>query len=149
VENKRVTKKQLRVEIAQNVIKSMDDKVLIPSCAYFYYSKNDGKCHVCALGACLAGLLTSRGEEFTEGNKQYDIRNELPKVFSKKQLMLIEIAYERFPELAGLFARPDTIPPTGKQISRAYAFGLRYTTEETRMRAIMENIIRNGGQFKP
>lgn len=155
MKTKRMTKKAQRIAIAEDVIKSLDAKLLEPSHIYFFRNFNahtmeyGEECHVCALGACLVGMNHINNlplPHVSAGMNQ--IKSELTKIFSRKQLILIECAYEGYDHAAGIARRDALDEPTQTQVSRAYAFGKRYKDDGERMRAIMENIIRNGGQFK-
>jgi hypothetical protein len=113
----------------------------------------ESECRVCALGglvvACtllnnhtklsdLSDDFFNLGETISEGRK---IVNGLNKVFSRSQLILIELAYEHG---LGYFNGGDAGSSTA-----AINFGGKYDSEEKRLVAIMKNIVKNKGTFKP
>lgn len=72
------------------------------------------------------------------------IRQKLSAVFTQKQMDLLERAFER----------PDTNLGSGNDqddwlLIQAYNFGKKFRTNRKRVEAIMNNIIENGGIFKP
>jgi hypothetical protein len=123
--------------------------------------KRIGKCEVCALGATLLSCIALNnkvtvqdfynesdiGENISFGIK---FHSNLDKIFSKKQLILIEVAFEMG---GGYFnvnydnTQLKLIPKS--YISKAIAFGKKFKTLEQRLLGIMNNIVENNGQFKP
>lgn len=105
------------------------------------------KCNVCALGAVFvcgvqrADNLTVQG---AGGYQQKDMHEYLSRFFSVSQLHLIETAFEK----GEVGSRGDV---ETEEAVAAVGFWRNLTTPnpENRMLAIMENIIRNNGKFKP
>lgn len=152
---KRVTKKEQRISIAEDVLRSLAAGKLRPNHLYFYRNFNfvtntySNLCDTCALGACLVGMVHLKDEPLPlPGWGTELIKTELTKIFSHKQLVLIECAYEGYTRAGGIAYRDDRDAPSEDQIKRGRKFFERYDDDTRRMRAIMENIIRNGGQFK-
>lgn len=120
--------------------------------------KKGAVCEVCALGGCFASMV-NLGNSFTTkkafgGNSidEFDtniddsvFRGFIRKVFSKKQIVLIECAFEK----ASFPASFENISEHTDEIEQAISFGERHKGDEERMVAIMENIIKNKGEFKP
>jgi hypothetical protein len=98
-------------------------------------------CDVCALGGMMAGFAYQHDN--TPVQWRYDqedtIANLLP-VFGEEQLVLIENAFEAH--------RRAGYPPSDEEIETARRFGLRYKTDDKRLKAICENIIAYG-KFRP
>lgn len=112
-----------------------------------------GGCQVCALGAALlskARLYDKVPMNFTNGGYASYCSGDacyrsLSDVFSRKQMVLIESAFERMnmdPD-----SRRDDYTPVA--IQNAIDFGTQYSDDKVRLRAIMKNIVENDGVFKP
>lgn len=120
------------------------------------------RCQVCALGACflsyirlfnnvkLRDILTldyydnlvNRNMEATQST----IKENLVEIFGLEQLALIEIAHEMMDgRIFGIVGESHN----SEANKRAYDFGARYPENVDRMRAIMYNIVENGGNFVP
>lgn len=108
------------------------------------------KCNVCALGACLLSTVSLYGKiqwsygfaGVTVGGGDVEKWFErLDQVFSREQQRLIESAFE----LRDVAIVTDD--PT--KFEAAVVFGQRYKTAKGRLRAIMNNIIKNDGLFVP
>jgi hypothetical protein len=146
-----------RVTIAKDVIAWLDLKKLIPTAGTYLETVattkvNGYSCNACAVGAMFAcqvertPKLTLEVADYSEyhvddaaevATRNYcnaGMRETLGKFFSREQLGLIESAFE-------CMAFDDA--------EAAEKFGRRYHTEARRMRAIMENIVANGGEFVP
>lgn len=120
------------------------------------YSKIDS-CTVCALGACLMsatkfGNILDFGDV---GGRLRSISNEkvkklFSKIFTPKQLLLVEVAFEGNSWGADRYGR-DVL---GADLSYDEAeacdnFYCRYKKDGNRLRGIMKNIIKNKGEFIP
>jgi len=112
-------------------------------------------CEVCALGACLLSVValenkfqfTAEGDLFVTNKSVYD---RLRSVFTPRQLTLIEDAFETRTTngLAREYAYDNSYVEVEGQ-HEAQLFGMKYPTDKLRLRAIMKNIIKNGGEFIP
>ncbi len=115
-----------------------------------------GNCRVCALGACMISLVALENDYQFTFSPEYDddynmaststiavyytgITNRLLQAFPPEQQWLIEDAFE----MANMHGY------IGGWTPRAIRFGEQYDTPRKRLRAIMKNIIRNGGTFIP
>lgn len=109
-------------------------------------------CTVCALGACFVASfercpkqvtmsLSSRGESTLAEITDAAIKRELQGIFSSEQLSLMETAFEC----------DSAFSETGDSeiSSTAAAFGSQFKSDKARLRAILENIIENCGEFIP
>jgi len=169
-----MTKAQVRVEVAKDVIRSL--KLLNPKSGVYLRpfgtatlankivesSKDSRKvaqklkkgCEVCALGACFLSTvkLTNkytfnpiRPSEYmpykSDSWDREDLLGKLHKVFTPFQIDLIETAFEGYN--CGVIRMGSAID------QRATSFYHDYEDETSRLRAIMKNIIRNNGTFKP
>lgn len=118
-------------------------------------------CEVCALGACFLSLVALTNEYTFELDGEYntevpvkDLFKKLRVCFSKKQMFLIESAFELGEgytnERAGnAFATKEEYTKWASEYSNALIFGKAYVDVQHRLRAIMENIISNEGIFVP
>jgi len=118
--------------------------------------KNENaKCEVCGIGSCFISLVrlgnnaktsTFFGEGaingFYEANDG-DMRPLLRKVFPSSQITLIESAFEMTTILY------DNAKHSYEHRIKARDFGQKYKSDENRLKAIMRNIIKNKGTFKP
>ena len=163
-------KADARVAIALDVIETILIGRMTPKSGYGYLSVKEAskegnssyealalsvkrrgktKCRVCAIGAaalCAIGLyddaeVMEKGF-YAGGASEQEMREVLSKWFSGQQVDLLESAFEcsKFNE------RDETAESS---ILRAVRFGERYENAEERLIAIMENIIKNKGLFRP
>lgn len=112
----------------------------LPSQEQVNIAKNG--CTVCALGACLISLVSLRNEFSFNSSVlgKNDVNYKLMDCFTLTQQELIEIAFEQ--------RIPINFSMEESEIS-ARLFGLKIGDDRDRLRAIMLNIIENGGTFKP
>lgn len=120
------------------------------------------KCQCCAVGSLFLGctLFTNKIENvevddnWELGDKLFErqkFANGFEKLFSIKQLGLIEMAFEG---TTGFFQDDDWLDIAAPKVSEkeriaAVMFHERYADSEKRLIAIMQNIIANKGTFKP
>lgn len=171
---KRMTKAEKRMAIAQDVIDSLKAKQLIAQNGVYLRLPTDVKdddfrtallkgqeCVVCALG----GLFTCAVKEMnkvttenaTQDFSQDEMQTYLSSIFPKQQLRLIEAAFERSIAFPGFGERQynyetDTweyIGEDGVNYGPAVKFGQKHDDDSKRMIAIMQNIVRNKGEFRP
>ncbi len=120
-------------------------------------------CECCALGAAMCGLAFYEDKIKVE-NQRSDYEDEVEKrlrqIFGKKQLELIETAFELG---SGALAEDvyeedgegdEKLDDSGDPIVKpryraAVAFGERYLDDNKRLKAIWSNVLENGGTFKP
>lgn len=146
-----------RVTIAKDVLAALTTKKLWPKRGIFIHvdhtmspktqlrsAINTEHCDVCAMGALFVATVQRRNA-ITLGTYQapdmpahHKISKYLEDVFSEYDLKRIEQAFELG---VGVY-------PTDGDTS-AVKFGRRYANVETRMRNIMENIIKHKGTFTP
>jgi len=156
-------KADARVAIAQDVIETLRiGRMVAAQDGYFNYQGSmnsfeavtlgvrapaSATCRVCALGAalvCAVGLYDKAPEleSYFRSNRWH--RSTFLKVlyrwFRKSQLSLIECAFERNNAFMGANAW-DRV--------KAMRFGEKYDDDHDRLVAIMQNIVDNGGTFKP
>jgi len=104
------------------------------------------KCNVCALGSLFVSAI-DKYDKLMFDDPTFDginSRNDtyLKRFFSGPQLDLMESAFER--DHMGVDSYDYTPTKTA-----AVAFGCRYDFPDARLRAIMNNVIRNDGKFIP
>lgn len=160
-------KHEQRIAIAKDVLKTLKSKKITAKAGdyfdfngYYKLGKEDkGKdlqalldkknvtCTVCALGATFHSLVRL-GDRFklpqnTEALTYItdkEMRPLLRNHFSSKQIAMIESAFENGQCSDGKY--------TGN-VEQSIDFGGRYEDPEDRLSAIMKNIIKNEGEFKP
>lgn len=138
-----------RVEIAKDVLAGLETGRL-EALQNVYWNNQSGTsdgplreqlvdrtCQVCAIGALfIAEVARNNKFDFHFRVDRSEMFDKLSRWFSEDQLTEIECAFEcracRFCNLV-----------------RAIEFGKKYADPTARMRAIMENIIANKGDFKP
>lgn len=158
---RKTTKAKKRVMIAEDVIQLLKPNIIEAESIYISinyddidpdnklrkeFRKSEGTfCEVCALGsAFLCGELRMNPEAGlidTENTEWYNMRgnSEISKIFAKKQLCMIEAAFELTNE--GELSMP--------QNNKSKDFGRGFERGNPRLTAIMQNIIDNKGTFKP
>lgn len=167
-------KKQLAIDVAKDVIKTLrssivetssyvstspSSEVTVQKLLHKYHddSKTLAKklrphCKVCALGACLLSVVSLKNEFVFDvfNGDIYVPRSQIVKrlkgIFSKRQLALIESAFEGY--LIYLGNRPSE-KSWEPDLYRAVHFGKSFSDPKLRLKAIMENVIANNGVFKP
>lgn len=104
------------------------------------------KCTVCALGACFFSHIN-----LFNGVKMGDINGRFEKTtkplisyFDETQIMMIESAFEQIN-----MSDNYSFDLRNCDVSQAIIFGKCYKTDKLRLQAIMRNIIKNNGTFKP
>jgi hypothetical protein len=115
------------------------------------------KCECCALGSMMVSCTLFKNKvkmaQLDDGAMDYPtIQNHRSQdfmgfrnIFSHDQCMLIEIAFEQG---KGYFFTPETEDPNDIN-SRAIKFGKKYRSNKSRLLAIMKNVVKNKGTFKP
>jgi hypothetical protein len=153
-----------RVAIAKDVLKQLP--ALNPSKGTYVYKPNGNKnlhpndqaqqhidqisedCQVCALGACFLSYIRLFNkitvDEITYIENSIDpahhtVKNALREHFANEQLALIEAAFEGFRSPADTTAVVKVIED----------FYNKHPNPKKRLKAIMQNIIDNNGEFKP
>ena len=115
-------------------------------------------CSVCAMGACLMSATKFANKLNFEdvGVHRTDFKDEKVKdlfssIFSPEQLLLIEIAFEGNDSGADRMGYDifGADYPTCEITQKCDEFYLKYEDEKSRMVAIMKNLIKNKGEFKP
>jgi hypothetical protein len=110
-------------------------------------------CKVCALGAVFMSKV-NKFNRFNVGDSlnSEDLRANLKGIFSYAQLFLIEAAFEGDGNDAGAYyvrGCPEDVSGalTDKDRRAAFEFCRRHEDADTRLKAIMRNIVRNKGTF--
>jgi hypothetical protein len=173
---KQLTKAEMRVAILKDVIKQVNTGKYV---AYtgIYMSISDSKltkdfydyagkqfkalipkinrCRVCQMGGLFMSCVKIYNDlkvdqaDNRDGINKHRMKTKLLKYFSKKQLSLMESAFER-QSVAELNAGINEYDPEWKEeIIEAVKFGRSYDTNEARLVAICSNGIKNKGTFKP
>jgi hypothetical protein len=115
---------------------------------------NGGRCEVCGIGACFTSLVNigdtvNTNPVFGKTISKHSsgmtdpMRRVLRKVFTSEQLTLIECAFE----VGVSYVDKDYI--SFEEREKASDFGEKYRTDAARLKAIMNNIIKNKGTFIP
>jgi hypothetical protein len=180
---KKLTKNQMRVAIAKDVLAQIKSKKIIPQMGVWMedpkmgslddivynsvdnyldsddtcrlmpfsaqdYTKKVKNCRVCALGSIFVSSVNLfNGVEFDNGEEVYDCfenlkTSPLNRYFSPEELELIEGCFE-----GDDGAHSDKLETRKRGV--AIAFKNKYPVVKKRLEAIMHNIIKNDGSFKP
>lgn len=174
---KKMTKKELRIAVAKDVLSALRTKKIKPAEGEFVRpsvcptdlsaSKKvaatiQKDCVVCNLGAMFVSLVKLDNkfqfewlEDPCSGNQEVYIRYPLPRMrdlFSAQQLILIEHAFEG-PDSGYITDHFREYDPNAEVPQRlqdaAYKFYESHSDPAKRMRAVMQNIVKNEGVFKP
>lgn len=170
-------KAEQRVSVAKDVLKQVNDKFYRPTSGTYLEVRNlrkdlpvvpkldkmfsalgtvGAKCEVCGIGGCFVSLirlgnnaetsLLTKTEEVRNFDTvdSYDMRRMLGKVFSSSQLSLIECAFEK----SHTYENRENDTSLNNRIAAA-KFGEKFKDDKHRLIAIMTNIIKNKGIFKP
>lgn len=153
-----------RIAVAKDVIEQVEEKKFVPESGtyvMFVNAYNEGinhttdiqkqlktavQCRVCALGASVVSLCRLNGNlkaNHTQDISSCAMRHFLETVFSIETVCLIENAFET----STGFYTSSAVSYTDKE--KARSFGYKYNTLQKRLIAIMKNIIKNKGEFKP
>lgn len=125
------------------------------------FKKDKATCEVCGIGACFVGLVNlgnnAKSKSFISNKIITDwrpveiddskMRRLLRKVFHSTQLTLIECAFEKSFVFLDSDAKKNNVEYETRE--KAMSFGDGYDTDEARLIAIMQNIIKNKGTFIP
>lgn len=108
-------------------------------------------CQACAIGAAICSYANLNGPiRYSQAQHGTSIRTIFSSnnIFSLETLGLIEAAFERAPNFHNIAVNvvSETYSPAAH---RAVKFGKKYKNPESRLKAIMNNIIQNRGVFKP
>lgn len=160
----RMSPKNRRIRVAEDTITTIEAKMTVPQAGCFLYSFSSGAsfanrpagvihnlesgihCQACAIGS-MAVAACQRFNGHTSGDLEdsayEDLRTALEGVFFRKQLMMIECAFER-----------TGAPAKGygykwEDGDMATLFGKQHPDPYDRLLAIMQNIIDNDGTFVP
>lgn len=136
-----------------------------------FLSGDVAKCECCALGGVMMSCTLYNNNQTLADFYEYDcdvgavvgygdkFSNGLHRVFSRQQLALIECAFEGgrggfFVSLNPTSTCTPVVDPLLQNVprdtlARAIDYAKKYATPEKRMIAIMQNIIKNDGTFKP
>lgn len=157
----RSSKSEKRVTIAKDVIAAIKASWLVPTTGTYLevtesvatpddVRKADEitECNACALGSVFVCALKRDTTIELDGDNdgQYEMRSKLSPYFEEDQLDLIETAFESDEYVDGVdaqFLDKDDLD------DRATILGAKYENADERLIAIMRNVIRNNGIFKP
>ncbi len=171
-----MTRAEKRVAIAQDVLKQLRTKKYVAERDLYVSVEFKGdtdnnwnarfddvksnihkvkECRVCAIGSCIVSA-TRLGNTLTfremEDERDPKTRKLLAKAFTQKQLYLMESAFElninsMYTLSQGYAYGPNT--KTEDEAVKARNFGYKYNDSTDRLKAIMRNVIKNNGEFKP
>ena len=148
-----VVESSLQEKFLDNTIPSCDCCALgglMMSCTL--YNNNEKVGDVIASADDTAGILPfdfksnqdfDIGFNLTDRRKGFD--NGFGKIFSKNQLKLIEMSYEKG---RGWFDS-DRVYIDSELVAKAIRFGRQHRSNNSRLIAIMKNIVKNNGEFIP
>ena len=154
---KKLTKAEMRVAVAKDALKQLElEKYKACRGTYVDWNLEDkiresdedeqvqkiikeheSTCQICARGALLMSSIRKFNDVTVKDfNKNWEKKSK--QIFSTQTLELAEIAFERW----------NKLDHNAKQ-DRAYNFGIKYSYDNERLKAILKNIIANKGEFKP
>lgn len=154
------------VDLAKDVLRLLDAKSIKAQSGYYctlpdswtyksgtsvqehLRSNPKDPCGVCALGSLFMSFVDRHNQVSMPDNwvgLNYDATmiEKLSPYFSMKQLVMIETAFE------GTLISARGVAVEGDWIYQCKKFLDAYYDKDRRLRAIMQNIIDNGGEFKP
>jgi hypothetical protein len=163
-------KNEYLVLLAKDVLARIKNKQIIPERTYFYASdlpfinadlkdvyeshfEKNNACNACALGALFIAEIIQKDNFPRKGLNLTNFTKRIVDVIGEEQAILIETAFE----VGGdeiwcneerLQEKRNHLILNGKW-DQAIKFGRSYTYKRERMRAIMNNIIKNEGEFIP
>lgn len=192
---KNASKKAHRIFFAKDAIRRVKMNQLIVGCGYLkvkngyhieengtktaiytkkglqaFLKREDSKCEACALGGLMAGYIAKEDSTtLSDMKSRTSVENRLGKYFDKKQLALIELAFEAGDMDRGAIPHYDHSPQEAEEydfdryevnidkfprkllskdeMDAAIGFGNKHIDDTERFLAIMNNIIRNDGTF--
>jgi hypothetical protein len=159
------TKAELRVQVAKDVLRHLATGKIKPSyCGQYmavYGATNvnamrdlrrilkqpEANCSVCALGALFVAEVIRRNDFLTQSSDSEllmgssdEMRGRLERVFTRRQLLQVERAYEGY-------GCPGNVLAELGNASVNNAWSEEWLGDEQRLEAIMRSIIRNDGAF--
>jgi hypothetical protein len=163
---KNLSKQQKAIEVAKDILDLIkDNQIKVDQGTWLDLSNinndkpqesllrlsKENDCRCCAMGSCLLSAIRlgnnikyledSSYIEESSYNTEYKL---LLKVFNQNQLSMIECAFEKG---GGGFDYDDRLSDV--LVDKCIKFGQKYRTPKLRLIAIMKNIIKNKGEFKP
>lgn len=148
----------LELDFSDNTNEMRGEQVPVKLDELFRKLKEErSKCEVCGIGACFVSLVNLGDEVITKKAFESEVvedmdsvdddfmRKKLRKVFTSNQLALIECAFEK----DFTFDDKSKAGVPRKKREAASEFGEAYYDHTDRLVAIMKNIIKNDGTFKP
>jgi len=156
-----LTKAEQRVAVAKDVLLQLKKKNYIAKKGAYVEVKKGRRslpvkdnidktvCKVCALGSCLLSIAKFKNtitfNDAERGLSSWDSTDPskrlLTSIFTRKQINLMENAFEGV-----VYFMHEPFTGTDKKADRFYD---QYDKDNQRLIAIMENIIKNLGTFKP
>ena len=169
----KLSKAEQRVKVAKDVLVQLKNKKYIANMGAYIDGmdlENSGlkngdniksnfhkikSCKCCALGSCILSITKFKntliiGDVNSGKYPFYDNTKKLFKMFSPKQLLLIENSFEGKPEGQNTSRIGYTVfmaDTTFEEKEKCRSFYLQYPDTELRLIAIMKNIIANKGLF--
>lgn len=160
----KLTKAEKRVTIAKDVLLQLKAGLLsfesfsylsTPSSLWYkcdmelkdILPETESPCYVCAKGALFISDIMRRDEctlRDAENSSENKMVSRLSDIFDLFQLDLIETSYE-----CDIINDHTGRLRCSRKLSKAIKFGLLFPSKTKRMIAIMNNIIKNNGTFKP
>jgi hypothetical protein len=130
-------------ELDKMVVKDDDNKKYKVQ-AQPFLKKRVNPCRVCAKGALFLSAVRKYNKATLDDVMCEDLR-VADKIFGSRQFDQIEAAFEQWETTKNRFG----LAADGVDSITACAFGMKYEDERERLEAILKNIIKNNGTFKP
>jgi|SRR6185436_1801424 len=119
-----------------------EDNVRQLSFKDFFKENKEATCNVCALGAAFVSLINIKNKcSVDEIDDHSTIFDRLEEVFGQKNMALMESAFESVRMVREDYDDYD-------MLNAAADWGTKFYDDNQRLRAIMLNVVRNGGDFK-
>lgn len=165
----RLSKKKKVLLVAQDVLDQLKTGKYYPSKGLYinfgWYATLTGDiksnfeemqtCNVCVMGACILSVTHFKNQlQFNDVGKTIEDMSDnvftlLSDLFKGNQLLLIESAYEGYDSSSTRIGKQLGQTLSDKEIIACSKFFRRYNYNDEKFVAIMKNIIRNEGTFKP
>lgn len=133
----------INIDFDENEYIEYDEKFFKQSFSDYFKKAKKTTCNVCALGAAFVSLVNVENKCSVGGViNENGMWTRLQKAFGTDNMSLMESAFECTP------MDSSNSKLSEEMLDQAADWGSKYKDDNDRLRAIMMNVIRNGGDFK-